>query len=50
MENTASPAKSGLVYGLLFGGIMVLEFVISYVMNIDPQTNKAYGIIINVLK
>lgn len=49
MENTASPAKSSLIYGLLFGVIMVLEFVIGYVMNIDPQTNKGYGITINVL-
>jgi hypothetical protein len=49
MENTTSPAKSGLIYGLLFGVIMILEFVIGYVMNIDPQTNKAYGITINVL-
>ncbi|MBY0486063.1 MAG: DUF4199 domain-containing protein [Flavobacteriaceae bacterium] len=49
MENTASPAKSGLIYGLLFGVIMILEFVIGYVMNIDPQTNRSYGITINVL-
>jgi hypothetical protein len=49
MENTASPAKSSLIYGLLFGVIMILEFVIGYVMNIDPQTNQGYGIAINVL-
>jgi len=49
MENTASPAKSGLLFGLLFGVIMILEFVIGYVMNIDPQTNRGYGITINVL-
>ncbi|WP_395064599.1 DUF4199 domain-containing protein [Flavobacterium sp.] len=49
MENTTSPAKSGLLYGLLFGVIMILEFVIGYVMNIDPQTNQGYGITINVL-
>lgn len=49
MENTTSPAKSGLVYGLLFGAIMILEFVIGYVMNIDPTTNKGYGITINLL-
>ena len=49
MENTTSPAKSGLIYGLLFGVIMILEFVVGYVMNIDPQTNHGYGIGINVL-
>jgi hypothetical protein len=36
-------------YGVLFGLIMILEFVIGYVFNIDPQTNKIYGIVINVL-
>jgi hypothetical protein len=49
MKNTASPAKSSLIFGLLFGVIMILEFVIGYVMNIDPQTNRGYGITINVL-
>jgi len=49
MENTTSPAKSGLIYGFLFGAIMILEFVIGYVMDIDPATNKGYGIAINVI-
>jgi hypothetical protein len=49
MENKTSAAKSGLQYALLFGVIMILEFIIGYVMNIDPQTNKAYGISIQVL-
>ncbi len=49
MENNISPAKSALLYGMLFGVIMILEFVIGYVMNVDPQTNRGYGITINVL-
>jgi hypothetical protein len=48
MENKISPAKSALLYGMLYGVIMILEFVIGYVLDIDPQTNKAYGISINV--
>ncbi|WP_298393914.1 DUF4199 domain-containing protein [Flavobacterium sp.] len=48
MNENKSAAKSGLNYGLLFGAIMILEFVIGYVMNIDPQTNPTYGTIINV--
>ena len=48
MDNNVSPAKSALLYGMLFGVIMILEFVIGYVLDIDPQTNKAYGISINV--
>ena len=46
---TASPTKPALQFGILFGVIMVLEFIIGYVMNIDPATNKSYGIILNVL-
>lgn len=49
MENNTSPAKSSIIYGVLFAVIMILEFVIGYVMNIDPQTNKSYGLIINLL-
>jgi hypothetical protein len=49
MENTTSPAKSGLLYGLLFGVIMILEFIIGYVMNIDPQSNRGFGISISIL-
>jgi hypothetical protein len=49
MENTTSPAKSGLQYAYLFGIIMILQFVVGYVLKIDPQTNKGYGIAINVL-
>ena len=49
MENNTSPAKSSIIYGVLFAVIMILEFVIGYVMNIDPQSNKSYGLIINLL-
>ena len=49
MEEKKSASKSGLQYGLIFGLLMILEFVIGYVFNIDPQTNKSYGIAINVL-
>ena len=49
MENNISPAKSALLYGMLFGVLMILEFVIGYVMSVDPQTNRGYGITINVL-
>ena len=44
-----SSSKSAFQYGILFGAIMVLEFVIGYVLKIDPQTNKGYGIAINLL-
>jgi hypothetical protein len=45
---TITPAKSALQYGILFGVIMVLEFVIAYVMDIDPISNPAFGTTINV--
>lgn len=49
MEKTISPTKSSIQYGVLFGFLMILEFVISYALNIDPSTNKVYGIVMNVL-
>lgn len=48
MEETVSPAKSALQYGVIFGIIMILELVISYSFNITPE-DKAYGISINLL-
>ena len=44
-----SPAKTGLPLGILFGIIMILEFVVSYVLNIDPISNPAVGTTMNVL-
>jgi hypothetical protein len=49
MENKTSTSKFALQYGVLFGVIMILEFVIGYILNIDPTTNQTYGILINVL-
>ena len=49
MEQKKSPSKSALQYGVLFGILMVLEFVIVYVMDIDPISNPAAGIVINTL-
>jgi hypothetical protein len=49
MEQKISPSKSAILYGALFGVLMVLEFVIVYVMDVDPITNPSTGIIINIL-
>jgi hypothetical protein len=49
MEKTISPSKSALQFGVLFGIIMILELVVSFVFDINPATNKGYGIFINVL-
>jgi len=49
METKISPAKSGLQLGLLFGVIMVLEFVISYIIGIDKLTGSSFGVVINLL-
>lgn len=48
MENTISPSKSGLVYGVLFGVIMVLEFVIMYVIGMESLANSSAGVIVNM--
>ena len=49
MENKISPAKSGLQLGLLFGVIMVLEFVLSYIIGIEKLIGSSFGIVINLL-
>ena len=49
MENKISPAKSGLQLGMLFGVIMVLEFVISYIIGIEKLIGSSFGIVINLL-
>ncbi len=51
MNETApvSPAKSAVMFGVLFGVIIILELVISYVSGIDPVTNPTFGIILNIL-
>lgn len=49
MENKISPAKSGLQLGLLFGVIMVLEFIISYIIGLEKLIASSFGVIINLL-
>lgn len=49
MENTISPAKSSLNYGVIFGIIMIFEFVIMYILDINPQESPMFGVLINVL-
>lgn len=49
MEQKKSPSKSALQYGVLFGILMVLEFVILYVLDIDPISNPSAGIVINTM-
>ncbi|MBA9074500.1 magnesium-transporting ATPase (P-type) [Flavobacterium gossypii] len=49
MSEITSPAKSAVQYGLFFGVIIILEFVIPYVMGLDLIKNQALGLIINLL-
>jgi hypothetical protein len=48
MEKNTSPAKSSLLYGVLFGVIMVLEFVIMYVIGMKSLVNSSAGSIVNI--
>lgn len=48
METKTSPGKSSIQFGILFGVIMILELVISYVLNIGTE-NKAFGVVLNLL-
>jgi hypothetical protein len=49
MENKISPSKNAIQYGVIFGAIMVLEFVITYIADIDPISTPSVGIVINLL-
>ena len=48
MEKNASPAKHALLYGVLFGFIMILEFVIMYVIGMKSLVNSNIGLTVNV--
>ncbi|MEW5675111.1 DUF4199 domain-containing protein [Flavobacterium enshiense] len=49
MEKNITPAKHALSYGVTFGIILVLEFVLMYVLNIDPSENAWAGVVMNLL-
>jgi len=42
-------AKAAMNYGIIFGIIMILEFVISYALDLQPQDSKWVGILYGVL-
>jgi uncharacterized spore protein YtfJ len=48
MENSVSPAKSGILYGVLFGVIMILEFVIMYLIGMRSLVDTLFGTIVNI--
>jgi hypothetical protein len=48
MDKNISPAKSGTMYGVLFGVIMVLEFVVMYVIGMKSLVNSSAGAIVNI--
>jgi len=48
MEKKISPAKSGLIFGVLFGVIMVLEFVIMYTIGMKSLVGTSVGMVVNV--
>ena len=53
MENTTvqktSLAKSTLPYGIIFGAILVLEFVASYTLQLNSAKNMMVGVIMGIL-
>lgn len=48
MDVKISPAKSGTLYGVLFGVIMILEFVIMYIIGMKSLVDTSVGTIVNV--
>lgn len=49
MENKISASKSGIVLGVFFGIIMILEFVIMYTIGMKSLVNTSFGLIVNIL-
>jgi len=49
MENADKPSKSYLQFGVIYGIIMVLLFVIVYASGINPVENRAVGLTQSVL-
>ncbi len=43
MKKNISPAKSGILLGVMFGVLMVLEFVIMYVIGMKSLANSECG-------
>ncbi|HWR95080.1 MAG TPA: DUF4199 domain-containing protein [Flavobacterium sp.] len=48
MENKVSASKSGILLGVIFGIIMVLEFVIMYVVGMKSLVDTSIGLIVNI--
>lgn len=48
MEKSISPGKSGILYGVLFGVVMVLEFVIMYIIGMKSLVETSVGPIVNI--
>lgn len=48
MTKNSTPARSGLFLGVLFGLIMVLEFVIMYIIGMESLINSSVGLIVNI--
>jgi len=49
MKEQSSPAKVAIPYGIAFGVIMLLEFVISYTMGLNAADDPWMGIVVGVL-
>lgn len=48
MKKKISPAKSALLFGVLFGLIMIFEFVIMYVIGMKSLVNSNVGLTVNI--
>ena len=48
MEKNITPAKSGILYGVLFGVVMILEFVIMYIIGMKSLVGTSVGLVVNL--
>lgn len=49
MEKTITPAKAAIPYGITYGVILILEFVISYSLGLNSQENATAGVVMGLL-
>jgi len=49
MKEKVSPAKAGIQLGVLFGVIMILEFVVMYIIGMESLVDSPVGLTVSLL-
>lgn len=49
MEKKVSPAKAAISYGIVYGVILIIEFVASYTLGLNSKDNAMAGVLMGLL-